>query len=499
MNLRPLVLGVSLLAASASVAAAQQAGPPLGDTDLGLSPAQLADFADQPHALGGAAWGPVDYSPGQPASVGQPVLPVGGQIDFAAHQAIQMGYLAPQAAAPSPQTGPPANSQQMLTPSPAEIPPNWPNANMPQPMMQGNLGPYGYGGYGPGCGPNCGPPGPDATPGPGPGVPPYEGCPNGLSGNCNPPRPCWYLRGDSVWLTRSRPDNHNLTSYENLNDPKDPFNSHILLSTDDVTYPLEPGMRITFGRYITDTWMVEGTYYGAVNWDRRNGTATFPTGANGLGPLFPYWGPTLAGAAFDTSAFTGSNEQIASYESQFNSFELNVRHAIWGTTTVMGGFRYMNIGDLFQLSAFDEGSKTSPSGFYRTWTNNNLVGFQLGTEYSHDLWCPRLFVSIDCRGGLYANAAEQKNLLFNSGDTYNQRSSRESQFASAWDLTLALSYLATDHLTIRGGYTFMYINGIALAPNQLDTNPTTQSSRNGLADNDSLTLQGPFLGGELAW
>jgi hypothetical protein len=320
-----------------------------------------------------------------------------------------------------------------------------------------------------------------------------------VAGCCNPPRPCWYFRGDSVWLTRSHADNHNLTFYDNLNNAHDRLNSHFLLSTDDVTYPLEPGMRLTLGRYLTDTWMIEGTYYGAVNWDRRNGTPNFPTGANTVGPLLPYWGLGLG--AFDTSAFTGSNVQIASYESQFNSGELNVRHAVWGTTTILGGIRYINVGDLFQLSAFDNPQNTNPNanGFYRTWTNNNLVGVQVGTEYSHDLWFPRLFFSVDGRGGVYANFAEQKNLLFNSGDTYNQRSDRQVQFASAWDLTFALSYLATDHLTIRGGYTFLFIDGIALAPDQLDTNPTTLSSRKFIADNDTLTLQGPFIGGELAW
>ena len=66
-------------------------------------------------------------------------------------------------------------------------------------------------------------------------------------------------------------------------------------------------------------------------------------------------------------------------------------------------------------------------------------------------------------------------------------------------LVLALSYLATDHLTIRGGYTLLFLNGIALAPDQLDMNPTMRDSRNFIADRGTLALQGPFVGGELAW
>jgi hypothetical protein len=495
MNLRPLVLGVSLLAGAAPVALAQQMAPPeLDGSDLGFTAAQMADFAGQPDVVYAAAPAPVQpgFMPGQ-----QPyAVPIVGQPDISQlqqPQTLMMGYQTPSPGAPPPLQQP-ANPQQMLTAPPAAIAPNWLNANFPQPMMPGPPDALGYG-------PACGPPGADSlAPGAPCGVDPYNGaCPNGLAAGCNPSRPAWYLRGDSIWMQRSRTDNHDLTSYDNLNNTSDPLNGHFLLSTDYVTYPLEPGTRVTLGRYLTDTWMIEATYLGAINWDRRNGTPDFPTGANGLGPLLPYWGPSIG--PFDTSAFTGSNVQIASYESQFNSLELGVRHSIWGTTSILAGFRYINVGDLFQLAAFDDSANTNSNanGFYRTWTNNNLAGFQLGTEYSHDLWFPRLFGSIDCRGGVYANFAEQKNLLFNSGDTYDQRSDRQVQFASVFDLTFALSYLATDHLTIRGGYTFLYLSGIALAPDQLDTNPTTLSSRNFIADNDTLTLQGPFVGGELVW
>jgi hypothetical protein len=514
MNLKPLVLSVSLFAGTASAAIAQQSAPQqFDDNDLGLTPAQMADFAGRPEVITAAAPGELTpvaaqalQAPGSLAGTGSgfgtpvPILrpaaysPTAVPYGFAGPQTLLMGYQAPGGPI-APQTArPPATSQQMSAAPSGPSSPNWPSGNVPQQMLQGPPGQYGPS-------PDWCPYAPDGfPPGPAPGVEAYPGgCGNGIAAGCNPPRPCWYFRGDSVWLTRSHADYHNLTSYNNLNNANDRLNFHFLLNTDDVTYPLEPGMRLTFGRYVTDTWMVEGTYYGAVSWDRRNGTPNFPTGANGLGPLLSYWGPGFG--AFDTGAFTGSNVQTASYESQFNSGELNVRHAVWGTTTILGGIRYLNVGDFFQLAASDNANNTNSngSGFYRTWTNNNLVGVQLGTEYTHDLWFPRLFGSIDCRGGIYANFDEQKNLLFNSGDSYNQRSDRHVQFASVWDLTFALSYLATDHLTIRGGYTFLYIDGIALAPNQLDTNPTMLSSRKFIADNDTLTLQGPFVGGELVW
>src|SRR5271167_4881296 len=53
MNLRPLLLGVSLLAGTAPmVAFAQQTTPQQFDeSDLGFTPAQMADFAGQPNVV----------------------------------------------------------------------------------------------------------------------------------------------------------------------------------------------------------------------------------------------------------------------------------------------------------------------------------------------------------------------------------------------------------------------------------------------------------------
>jgi hypothetical protein len=67
------------------------------------------------------------------------------------------------------------------------------------------------------------------------------------------------------------------------------------------------------------------------------------------------------------------------------------------------------------------------------------------------------------------------------------------------DLSFALTALVGNHLTVRGGYTFLFLDGLALATDQLDTNPTMNNSRDFIADRGSMTMQGPFVGAELAW
>jgi hypothetical protein len=67
-----------------------------------------------------------------------------------------------------------------------------------------------------------------------------------------------------------------------------------------------------------------------------------------------------------------------------------------------------------------------------------------------------------------------------------------------FDLTFALTALVSDHVTIRGGYTFLFLGGLALATDQLDSNPTLKNSRDFIADKGTMTLQGPFAGAEIA-
>jgi hypothetical protein len=445
---------------------------------------------------------------GPPAGSSAPIVYATAQAPFAAPAGDSMAYN--PGAPPFAQTGmgPQPGEMQLVSstssapvgePVPANAPgmPTGPNANMgymdPANAMYGQNGPPGPNNgmvYGPGP---AAPPGYPAMQGPGPGPAPYGAFPVP-----EPVTPRWYLRGEAVWLFRGAPNDRNLTTYDNAAKSSDPLNNRVLIDTDDLPFGLAPGMRITVGHYLTDKTAIEGAFYGANNWDENTGTPQFPS-ANGHGPLSSYWG--TGGGPFSTSAFTNSNQQLASYESSFDSAEINLRHWLLPSLSGLIGVRYINVADQFQLTATNNASNVDAGqvGFYRTWTNNNMAGLQAGADFTHDLYMRWLFFSIEAKTGAFMNFADQKNLLFNSMTTYDQRSSRETQFATMFDLSVALTALVSDHLTLRGGYTFLFLDGVALASDQLDTNPTMNNSRDFLADKGSLTLQGPFVGAELAW
>src|SRR5580692_1728938 len=115
MNLRPLVLGLSLLAGATPVALAQQTAPQeTSANDLGFSPGQMADFAGQPNESSVVyAGGPEQpqFVPGpQPygSTVGIPAEMNGPQPAMTGYQLQLTGALAPVP------NGPPANPQQKL-------------------------------------------------------------------------------------------------------------------------------------------------------------------------------------------------------------------------------------------------------------------------------------------------------------------------------------------------------------------------------------------------
>jgi hypothetical protein len=478
MAIKPQIIAATFVALIAANAQAQQFGPPSGN----------------------------DYGPpaGMSPQMGYPQ----GQTAFVTPAANPMAYNGPTAVfGPTGMGAEQGGIQLVAAPSPnstsGTAPPNMAGSGMAPnsgPMyMDPSGGAYPQGmppgaengmAYGPG---NGMPPGYPPMQQPGMGQAPYGPFPPP-----EPTTPRWYFRGEVVWLSRNSPNERNLTSYDNASNAKDPLSNRFILDTDALPFGLAPGMRLTIGHYLTDRTAIEGAYYGINNWDQRTGTLAYPS-AGGLGPLSSYWGS--GGGPFNTSAFSDSNQQFATYHSSFESAELGIRQWITPSMSALIGLRYVNVADQFQLTATNDASNVDAGqvGYYRTWTNNNLIGLQIGTEYTHDLFTRWLYFSIEGKAGAYLNFADQKNLLFNTDTTYNQRSSYNTQFSSMFDLTFALTALVSDHLTLRGGYTFLFIDGVALATDQLDTNPTMNSSRNFLADNGTMTLQGPFVGAELAW
>jgi hypothetical protein len=78
------------------------------------------------------------------------------------------------------------------------------------------------------------------------------------------------------------------------------------------------------------------------------------------------------------------------------------------------------------------------------------------------------------------------------------RSASEGGVGFIGDLTTNLAYKLSDSWRVRAGYNFLWLSGVALAPNQFDfaATPTAGSGLNGGA---GVFLHGANLGLEATW
>lgn len=192
------------------------------------------------------------------------------------------------------------------------------------------------------------------------------------------------------------------------------------------------------------------------------------------------------------------------YSSDLQSAEANLvqccccRDCFGGGRSIelISGFRFLDLDESFGITAFDSAESTST---YRVSTDNDLYGTQIGARYRV------------CRGrwnweatgktGIYANHMEQEqapiidfpNFQFRSG-----RSTDETDVAFVSDLNLTAIYQLNCVWGVRMGYNVIWLEGVALAPDQVDFS-NTQSSGRKLVDGGGVFLHGVNVGLEARW
>lgn len=296
----------------------------------------------------------------------------------------------------------------------------------------------------------------------------------------------WYVQADALWLKRSKSANHNLTFERS--------SQAFILDTDDLKFDLQAGTRLTIGEYISDRTAVEFTFFGFHDWNAHAATPNL-----GDQSLSAYWDPSPGGGdgPFAANSFRSSAFQSASYSSRAYSWELGLRRWVSPVGSVLVGFRYANVDEEFSLDVLRRNG-SSDTGSYRIKTDNDLVGLQIGGEYMRLAPADRVKIALMGKAGLYINFHEQESRLFDArapaiDDT---RSNSSTGLASIFEFGIIATYKLSEHIMLRGGYQHIFFTGLALAPDQLDSNPTLRNSRLSVSDTSSLHLQGPFIGGE---
>jgi hypothetical protein len=174
--------------------------------------------------------------------------------------------------------------------------------------------------------------------------------------------------------------------------------------------------------------------------------------------------PGAAAAATNPlSAVFGNFDWTVSQDSELHSVEL-LRRRDSGRLSLNYGFRWANLDETLELTPTAVAG-TFPHVF---GAENNLYGFQLGLDGT--IWdgC-RFGVDGFLKAGIYANQAEVGSSLVQLGVFSGSGVNSSTHGAFLGELGVTGRYDVSDRLTLRGGYQIMFLDGVALAADQVSS------------------------------
>jgi hypothetical protein len=294
-----------------------------------------------------------------------------------------------------------------------------------------------------------------------------------------PPAPVYptscYAEVDAIFFTRDVQAGSKPLVLQDIVLPTTP---NVLTSTADLRFPFEVGPRITLGHDFGNAYSFEASYFGIYNWH----DSIINTGTNNLNlpddlGLFP--------------AFNSDNQITITYDSIVNNGELNILHS-YGNISCLAGFRYFNLGEHLNIGANNAIIPTT--GTYDVNAYNNLFGLQGGARIQQS--CGNWSYDLTGKAGVYGNAVSSSQEVVEEGFLLRDSHKTGGQVAFVGELGFNGAYQFSQNWFLRGGYQVFWVDGVALAPNQLDfsTNPTPALNTTG-----SLFMQGANAGLMARW
>jgi hypothetical protein len=297
-----------------------------------------------------------------------------------------------------------------------------------------------------------------------------------------PPAPLYptacYAQVDAIFFTRNVQAGNQALVLRDIVNPTDP---NVVLSTTDLSVPFQVGPRITLGHEFDATYSFEASYFGIFNWkDTLNAT-----GANNLN--LPGDLGLVAG-----SAFFGADQATITYDSQVNNGELNLLHN-YGNISCLIGFRYFELGEHMNIVFNDVVDGT---GSYDLNAYNNLFGLQGGARLVQA--CGNWSYDLTGKAGVFGNSISSSQQVIDAATTVRSVRTTGEQVAFLGELGLNGNYQFSQNWFLRGGYQVYWLDGVALAPEQLDFTNTPTSGTN-LNKTGSLFMQGAHAGLMARW
>lgn len=261
-----------------------------------------------------------------------------------------------------------------------------------------------------------------------------------------------------------------------------PPGQDVVLRVSDLDFNNQAGYRAMVGYCVDECTALEVGYLD-LDWNAQ----AVLTGTNNL--AIP---DALGLVSLD---FFNADRMQVDYSSALQSIEVNLVKKFC-RANLLAGFRHLALDESFNIHPNDIQTGMSD---YNIATKNDLFGVQIGMEI--DRQCGRVGLDAVVKAGIYANDAEQRQFVmdFPSGlflrdfATQGPVAASGTNAAFVGELGFSGTYDLTCNLTLRAGYNMVWIDGVALAPNQLDFTFTPTSGTT-LLTGGGLFLHGASFG-----
>ena len=299
-------------------------------------------------------------------------------------------------------------------------------------------------------------------------------CDGGCDSSCGSASRCvqgWSASLDALFLNRDAASNLGGAGLVSRGGFK-------LLDNDDLNPSTETGYRIGVMMHRNSQVHYEATYFGN-DWDTSRSLVD----------------PNRLDSVLGTLDYTLADRIDVRYESEIDNVELNRWKNLTRSFSWMLGFRYISLDEAFDLT----GTDGSFSSNYSIDTENDLYGAQIGAKQFARVFHDSVDLSVLGKVGVFGNDASQKARLQDINGTFNTRDFANSDGTTSFvgEINANATIWLYESLAVRTGYQLMWIDSVALAPEQFQQ--SSLGANAALNNSGDLFINGAYVGIELQW
>jgi hypothetical protein len=289
---------------------------------------------------------------------------------------------------------------------------------------------------------------------------------------------CWTLSADAMIMSRSGGKTSSLLiNADESGEDQDGTDASgaELFNSNAFEFNWAAGPRVSVvGEDILFGCDLEAAFFGIDGWEAVQNITVPETGANFM--VFNEPSTTISLSPGDVVTYR--------YVSQLRSTEINARHPIYERLSVLMGFRYVELHEELASSVNDVEVLDAN-------VDNHMYGGQIGMNVAFINTC-RLSIEGVVKAGVLGNYSD---LTMSVIDT-DRLADKRTHTAFLGELGLMGIVQVTNQLAMRGGYQVMWLDGIAIAGDQVE-NVTPSSAKPYIGG--TLFYHGAFAGLEYAW